>query len=338
MTTSRGGLPRLSAQEEEAIRHRQSSRDLVVKPTLSSSSPTSTVPLSKDAGVAQLVPVGVSSETEASGRPKTPLDESDRLDLAGIASLAAAIMRTLRTPGRGRYDSELQLREWLSEDGVSYTTADLGPALDLLASTKRLKRPAVKPNASQPGWLATGAEIWSEMVPEEAEEAADEQHRHALAKPVLQVMEVGDARSGNRWTVEELSERLTGSGVSHSAGDLAQALSRLEDSGHLMRAQRQPYSVHPQHLVRKSIRPYDKYDVLAADVCAVLKRRHERFESEDQLQSWLDEDKVDWKPDDLATALDHLERIGRLRRPRADQRRSDSTLAAIYVPPRIFNE
>lgn len=338
MTTSRGGLPRLSAQEEEAIRHRQSSRDLVVKPTLSSSSPTSTVPPSKGAGVAQLVPVGVSSETEASGRPKTPLDESDRLDLAGIASLAAAIMSTLRTPGRGRYDSELQLREWLSEDGVSYTTADLGPALDLLASTKRLKRPAVEPNASQPGWLATGAEIWSEMVPEEAEEAADEQHRHALAKPVLQVMEVGDARSGNRWTVEELSERLTGSGVSHSAGDLAQALSRLEDSGHLMRAQRQPYSVHPQHLVRKSIRPYDKYDVLAADVCAVLKRRHERFESEDQLQSWLDEDKVDWKPDDLATALDHLERIGRLRRPRADQRRSDSTLAAIYVPPRIFNE
>jgi hypothetical protein len=243
-------------------------------------------------------------------------------------------MSSLRTPGRGRYDSELQLREWLSEDGVSYTTADLGPALDLLDSTKRLKRPAVKPNASQPGWLATGAEIWSEMVPEEAEE----QHRYALAKAVLQVMEVDHARSGNRWTVEELSERLTESGVSHTADDLAQALSRLEDSGHLMRAQRQPYSVHPQHLVRKSIRPYDKYDVLAAAVCAVLKRHDERFDSEDQLQGWLDEDEVDWNPDDLATALDHLERIGRLRRPRADQWGSDSTLAAIYVPPRIFNE
>lgn len=345
MTTSRGDLPRLSAQEEEAIRGeeeairgRQSGRDLDVKPTLSSSSPTSAVPLSKDGGVAQLVPVGVSAETKAPGRPKTPLDESDRLDLARIASLAAAIMSALRTPGRGRYDSELQLREWLSEDGVSYTTADLGPALDLLSSTKRLKRQAVKPNASQPGWLATGAEIWSEMVPEEAEEAAEEQHRHALAKAVLQVMEVGDARSGNRWTVEELTERLTESGVPHTADDLAQALSRLEDSGHLMRAQRQPYSVHPQHLVRKSIRPYDKYDVLAADLCAVLQRRDERFESEDQLRSWLDEDKVDWTPDDLATALDHLERIGRLRRPRAAQWRSDSTLAAIYVPPRIFNE
>jgi hypothetical protein len=151
-------------------------------------------------------------------------------------------------------------------------------------------------------------------------------------------MEVGDARSGNRWTVEELSERLTGSGVSHSAGDLAQALSRLEDSGHLMRAQRQPYSVHPQHLVRKSIRPYDKYDVLAAAVCAVLKRRDERFDSEDQLQGWLDEDEVDWNQDDLATALDHLERIGRLRRPRADHAEVDLTLAGIYVPPRIFNE
>jgi hypothetical protein len=311
-----------------------------VRPTLSSSSPTSTVPLAEHGtdGVAQLVPVGVSTQTKTPGRPRTPLDESDRLALAGIASLAASIMSSLRTPGRGRYDSELQLREWLSEDGVSYTTADLGPALDLLDSTNRLERPAVKPNASQPGWLATGAEIWSEMVPGEAEEAAEEQHRHALAKAVLQVMEVGHALSGNRWTVEELSERLTGSGVSHTADDLAQALSRLEDSGHLMRAQRQPYSVHPQHLVRKSIRPYDKYDVLAAAVCAVLKRRDERFDSEDQLQGWLDEDKVDWNRDDLATALDHLERIGRLRRPRADQWGSDSTLAAIYVPPRIFNE
>jgi hypothetical protein len=103
----------------------------------------------------------VSTETKVPGRPKTPLDESDRLALARIASLAAAIMSSLRTPGRGRYDSERQLGEWLSEDGVSYTSADLGPALDLLESTKRLKRPAGKPNASQPGWLATGAEIWS---------------------------------------------------------------------------------------------------------------------------------------------------------------------------------
>jgi hypothetical protein len=280
----------------------------------------------------------VSTETQASGRPKTPLDESDRLALARIASLAAALMSSLRTPGRGHYDSEWQLGEWLREDGVSYTTAELGPALDLLESTKRLERPAVKPNASRPGWLAIGAEIWSEMVPEEAEKAAGEQHRHALAKAVLRVMEVGHSRSGNRWTVEELSGRLTESGVPHTADDLAEALSRLEDSGHLMRAQRQPYSVYPQHLVRKSIRPYDKYDVLAADICAVLKRRDERFESEDQLQSWLDEDKVDWNPDDLATALDHLDRIGRLRRPRADQWRSDSTLAGIYFPPRIFKE
>jgi hypothetical protein len=284
------------------------------------------------------VPVGVSTEIKASGRPKTPLDESDRLALARIASLAAAIMSSLRTPGRGRYDSERQVREWLSEDGVSYSTADLEPALDLLESTKRLNRPAVKPNASRPGCLAAGAEIWSEMVPDEAEKVAEEQHRHALAKAALRVMEIGHAKSGNRWTIEELSERLAESGVSHTQYDLAQALSRLDDSGHLVRSQRQPYSVYPQHLVRKSIRPYDKYDVLAADLCAVLKRRDERFESEDQLQGWLDEDKVDWNPDDLATALDHLERIGRLRRPRVDQLRSDSTLAAIYVPPRIFNE
>ncbi len=50
-------------------------------------------------------------------------------------------MSSLRTPGRGHYDSEWQLGEWLREDGVSYTTAELGPALDLLESTKRLAAP-----------------------------------------------------------------------------------------------------------------------------------------------------------------------------------------------------
>ena len=101
-------------------------------------------------------------------------------------------MSSLRTPGRGRYDSERQVREWLSEDGVSYSSADLEPALDLLQSTKRLNRPAVKPNASRPGCLTAGAEIWSEMVPEEADKVAEEQHRQALAKAALRVMEVGD--------------------------------------------------------------------------------------------------------------------------------------------------
>jgi hypothetical protein len=67
------------------------------------------------------------------------------------------------------------------------------------------------------------------------------------------------------------------------------------------------------------------------------KRRNERFDSEDQLRSWLEEDQVSWKPEDLAAALGDLEAIGRLRRPRQDQW-GNQPLPGIYVPARIFNE
>jgi hypothetical protein len=51
MMTFRGGLPRLSAQDE-AIRRRQTGRVLDVKPILTSSSPTWTVPLTEQVRVA----------------------------------------------------------------------------------------------------------------------------------------------------------------------------------------------------------------------------------------------------------------------------------------------
>jgi hypothetical protein len=73
-------------------------------------------------------------------------------------------MCTLRTPARGHYTSENQLRKWLSEDGITFTTADLSPALALLEATKRIVRPEVKPNAPRPGRLVTGADIWAEMT------------------------------------------------------------------------------------------------------------------------------------------------------------------------------
>jgi hypothetical protein len=110
--------------------------------------------------------------------------------------------------------------------------------------------------------------------------------------------------------------------------------------GLIVRVQKQPVSVHPQHLVRKGIRPFDWVDAVAADVCAVPKCRDERFESEEDLCSWLDEDGVSWAHDPRS-ALDDLESIGRLRRPRQDQwrrRRSDLPLPGIYVEPRTHNE
>ncbi|MDF2746755.1 MAG: hypothetical protein K0S98_1040 [Propionibacteriaceae bacterium] len=52
MMPSRGDLPRLSAQDEEAIRRRQTGWVLDVKPILTSSSPTWTVPLTEQVRVA----------------------------------------------------------------------------------------------------------------------------------------------------------------------------------------------------------------------------------------------------------------------------------------------
>jgi hypothetical protein len=62
---------------------------------------------------------------------------------------------------------------------TSYTTADIGPALDLLESTKKIGRePAVAPNTARAGWLAGTVLAWSsatherpaEFVPEPATE------------------------------------------------------------------------------------------------------------------------------------------------------------------------
>jgi hypothetical protein len=76
-------------------------------------------------------------------RPRTDPVVAERDALVRIAELAASIGNTLRQPGRGRYSSERTLRQWLSEDEVQYTVADIGPALTLLEVTGRLIRPEV---------------------------------------------------------------------------------------------------------------------------------------------------------------------------------------------------
>jgi hypothetical protein len=120
---------------------------------------------------------------------------------------------------------------------------------------------------------------------------------------------------GNHWTKEALAERLT-------------------ENGALRRVQRHGVMFH----VRRGIRPYGDLDALAADVCATVKRHGERFESDAELQVWLDAAGVAWTPDDLASAIEMLERIGRIKRPRADQFRFDAPLPGQYVDPRIYNE
>ena len=119
---------------------------------------------------------------------------------------------------------------------------------------------------------------------------------------------------------------------------LPEVLSRLHDVGQLQRVQRQPFSVYPQFLVLCGDHPYDETDALAADVCASIKRRGDRFESDAELCSWLTEDGAHFDPDSLSVALRQLERLGRIKRPIVEHSRADVPLPGVYVEPRVYSE
>jgi hypothetical protein len=124
--------------------------------------------------------------------------------------------------------------------------------------------------------------------------------------------------------------------VTRGNGARFTTISRDRDAGQIIRAQRQPYSVHPQHIVLQGDHPFDDTDALAADVCSTIKRHGERFENDDQLRSWLDEDAVRYPSESLAVALRQLEHLGRMQRLRVDQFDPDWSLPGVYVEPRIF--
>jgi hypothetical protein len=138
----------------------------------------------------------------------------------------------------------------------------------------------------------------------------------------------------NRATREELLERLeTATPVSPSRIRPGEALVRLEDCGHIVRAQKQG---HPVVIAWSGTHPLDRADVLARELCATIKRRSDQFESDEQLRSWLDEDQITYTPEGLAAVIGYLEWIGRVRRLRQDQ--WNVPLPGWYVEPRIHNE
>jgi hypothetical protein len=194
----------------------------------------------------------------AIGRPRTPKDVADRLALTRVASLAADILVWLRQPGRGMYSSERELKQWLTEDGVQFTTADIAPALGLLESTGKIQQAIVKPNAPRSGWLpgmapepaytasegiledATALDVdptTSEPVeeaskpPELPTEPTAEERINALAVAILKFEVPGRGYEGNRmlWESEDqLRQYLTADGVVYKESDLSAALTKLE--------------------------------------------------------------------------------------------------------------
>jgi hypothetical protein len=81
-------------------------------------------------------------------RPKTPLDLAESKALVRIASLASHIMVALRQQDRA--------------NSVSFTIADLSPALAMLEATGRIRRAPASGSSPRPGWLPTAVRYSSE--------------------------------------------------------------------------------------------------------------------------------------------------------------------------------
>ena len=71
-------------------------------------------------------------------------------------------------PGRGVWESERELRSWLSQDGVEFANDNITVALSLLEASKRIGRSKAKANAPRRGWLVTNAPEAAEDAPEAA--------------------------------------------------------------------------------------------------------------------------------------------------------------------------
>lgn len=242
-------------------------------------------------------------------RPRTDPVVAEREALKRVAELASHVMVSLRRPGRGKWDSEHQLRSWLTADGVTFTVADIAPALTLLEATKRIVRGEVKPKAPRPGWLARDAELWA------AAELSDRARVASLIDVIIRVLGQG----GQCQSTDELQDRLVAAGYVHDPADLPAALERLVDSGRMVRPE--------GRLVMRTTRafhasePFSRIDDVAADVVACTRRRGtDQFDSDVQLVGWLTEDGVTFTAAELGEALLQLQGARLLVRPVEEDR------------------
>jgi hypothetical protein len=237
------------------------------------------------------------------GRPASTPGEV----LHRIATLAACVLACMGQAGRSRYESERQLRGWLSDDGVQFTAADIGPALTLLASTGQLVRPETGLGQPRPAWLPTPADAVPALPP-----------RIRLARLIVNCSRPDD--KGNRATSELIAERIAAADELVPHLDLQDMLSRLVDCGQLLKVAAGPgYPVG--YVSSGSGWEVDAVDLLESDIVACL-RKHEdaAFTDEDELLQWLEAEGVtDVDPRAFGLALGHLSRIGRLQTVRPEE-------------------
>jgi hypothetical protein len=135
------------------------------------------------------------------GRPRSPRDVAERTELVRVASLAHQVLVSMRRQGRGMYDSELDLRSWLAEDGTAFTSGDLSPALALLEACGKIGRSAAKSNSPRAGWLLSvngkepvnGSVSVSEPVPVPAVSVPESAITPVVSEPVEAALELPEA-------------------------------------------------------------------------------------------------------------------------------------------------
>jgi hypothetical protein len=137
-----------------------------------------------------------------------------------------------------------------------------------------------------------------------------------LIDAVIKALQGVDGFSGQCQDEDELQARLVAAGVVWDADDFSAALSRLADSGRLVRPE--------GRLVMRTTRafhssePFSRVDELAADIVASIRSRGDRFDSDEQLVEWLIEDGVTFSAAEFSEALMQLMVAGLLIRPVED--------------------
>ena len=197
---------------------------------------------------AQQVTVTGTVPTRGPGRPVSTPTELESEHLHRIADLAIAILACLRRDNRSRYESERQLRAWLTAE-IQFSSNDIDPALSLLAATGAILRPQAGLGHPRPGYLpGFGPEAPQELPA-----------RVKLGRLVLECIR-------GRSTVAEIAGRLEAADEDVPPEVLAEILQRLTDCGRIAMVQRQP--AYPMRYVSRA-GTYDLTDDLESSICGV---------------------------------------------------------------------
>jgi hypothetical protein len=192
---------------------------------------------------------------------------------------------------------------------VQFSSADIGPALTLLASMGLLVRPETGLGQPRPGHLPT-----------DADKATEVPAAIRLGRLVISVSQTVERLNDNRATQQQIADALLAADEEVGGKELSRTLRQLCDCGQMVQVRR--FDTAPMTYVSSGQWPFDAVDLLEADVCQVLRDRPDAigFEDETQLRDWLSAAGIEGFSDrEFSQAIGHLIHLGHLQSPRADQ-------------------